>query len=308
MSLSPEQIEQRRHMLTASDAAAVLGLDPWRSPHEVYSEKVGEAPPRVQNWRMRRGNAIEPLLLEWLGEREAPLEVRRAGNVTLAHPILDWLGATPDALLFEPGGKRPVGVGEAKSTGYKAAWLDENDNPIVPDYYAVQVIVQMAVVRVPITRVAVEVIGEAEPWILPFERSEDDELAVLEGLERFWTDHVLAKVPPPLEEVGYREVAAVYRRPKTDGFTVWTRDAEVAAQRYLKAKAVEARAKAVVEAAKTDLCKVIGDTSGVAGSTWRATWKTRSATRIAYERPEYRHFDLRAVGTERRRRKGSEAT
>ncbi len=302
MSLTPEQLEQRKGLLTASDAAAVLGLDPWRTPHEVWSEKIGEAPARVQNWRMRRGHAIEPLLLTWLGEQTAPLEVRPAGSVTLTHPILQWLGATPDALLFEPDGKRPVGVGEAKSSGYKDAWLDEAGNPIVPDYYAVQVIVQMAVVRVPITRVAVEVIGEAEPWVLPFERSEDDELAVLEGLERFWTDHVLARVPPPLEEVGYREVAAVYRRPKTDGFAPWSKAAEVAAQRYLKARAIEAKAKAACEAAKTDLCKVIGDATGVEGTTWRCTWRERTAAKISYERAAYRHFDLRELGGEKKGR------
>lgn len=300
MSLTPEQLEQRRGLITASDAAAALGLDPWRSPHELWSEKIGEAPARVQNWRMRRGHAIEPLLLTFLAEHEAPLEVRRAGDKTLTHPVLSWLGATPDALIFEPGQRAAVGVGEAKSTGFRDDWIDEAGNPCVPDYYAVQVIVQLAVCRVPRAKVAVEVLGEPEPWVLPIERSEEDELAVLEGLERFWTDHVVARVPPPLDDVTYKQVSAVYRRPKRDGFTAWTPEAEAQAKRFLRAKSIEKRAAEAAEAAKTEICKLIGEATGIAGTTWRATWKERPATKVAYERAAYRHFDLRELGTKRK--------
>lgn len=306
MPLTPEQLEQRRHLLTASDAAAVLGLDPWRSAHDVWAQKMGTAPPFAGNWRTRRGNAMEPLLLEWLGERLAardrPLALEPRGHETRVHPILSWLGATLDAVIVDPARSEVVGVGEAKSTGAVSHWLDENGNPQVPDYYQVQVIVQMAVARVPRAEVVVEVIGESEPWILPFERSEDDELAVTEGLERFWTDHVLARKPPPLEDATYRQVAKVYpwaKRPHQIGTTP---EADALAARYLKAKAIETKAHEAAELAKTELCKIIGDNEGIAAPTWRATWKRREAVELKYTKSAYRHFDLRPVAVREGRR------
>ena len=34
----------RRTYLGGSDTAAILGLSPWKSPLELYLEKIGEAP------------------------------------------------------------------------------------------------------------------------------------------------------------------------------------------------------------------------------------------------------------------------
>lgn len=292
--LTAEQLEQRRSLLTASDAAAVLGLSPWRTPHDVWAEKTGRAEPWKGNWKTRRGEAIEPLLIDWLGEKSAPLVVRPAGATTLVHPVLSWLGATPDALLFEDGADRPVAVGEAKSTGMKDEWLDENENPQVPDYYATQLIVLLAVCRVPRARVAVEILGESEPWIIPYERNEDDELAVLEALERFHRDHILTGEPPSLEDATYRQVARVFswmKRPHQIGTTP---EADALAARYLKAKAVETKAHEAAELAKTELCKIIGDNEGITAPTWRATWKYVPPTPVpAHERTGYRRFDLR---------------
>lgn len=295
MALTPEQIEQRRHLLTASDASAVLGLNPWRTPHDVWAEKMGTVEPWAGNWKTRRGEVIEPLLLAWLAEKKAPLVVKPSGATTLVHPILSWLGATPDAMISEVDGAPPVAIGEAKSTGMHDDWLDENENPVVPEYYAVQVIVQMAVCRVPRAEVAVEILGEREPWIIPVERNEEDELAVLEELERFWRDHVLAKVPPSLDDASYRQVATVYRRPRDHGFAPWTPEAEALARRYLKAAEIRKRADDAAEAAKTELCKLIAAAEGIGGEGWRCTWKERPAVQLAYERKAYRHFDLRTV-------------
>lgn len=296
MSLSPEQLEQRRHLITASDAAAILGLLPFkdaRTAHHVFAEKVGLAPPWEGNWRTRRGEAVEPALLAWLGEKSAPLTLKPSGGTTLTHPILTWLGATPDALMYD--GEQLVAVGEAKSTGYAQDWVDEYGADVVPDYYQVQLIVQMAVVRVPAARVVVEVLGEDEPRVLQYARNEDDELAILEELERFHRDHIVARVPPPMDDATYRQVAAVYRRPTSDNYTIWTEHAEREAQRYLKASAIEKRAKAEAGKAKAQLCALIAENEGIVGPTWRATWKERAAQSYVVNKPAYRHFNLGRV-------------
>ena len=296
MALSPEQIEQRRSLITASDAAAILGLLPFkdaRTAHDVWAEKVGLAPPFEGNWRTRRGEAIEPLLLTWLGEHEAPLVVKPSGGTTLTHPILSWLGATPDALVYD--GSDVVSVGEAKSTGYAQDWVDEYGADVIPDYYQVQLVVQMAVVRVPVARIVVEVVGKDEPRLLRYARNEEDELAILEELERFHRNHIVTKKPPPLDDATYRQVATVYRRPTSDKLTIWSERAELLAQRYLKAQSIEKKAKAEASKAKAEICKLIAENEGITGPTWRATWKERGAQHYVVDKPSYRHFDLRRV-------------
>ncbi|MCL2777760.1 MAG: YqaJ viral recombinase family protein [Polyangiaceae bacterium] len=297
MTLSPEQLEQRRHILTASDAAAVLGLNPWRSAYDVWAEKTGETSAFAGNWHTRRGHAIEPLLLAWLGEQKSPLSVRPAGDVTCVHPILSWLGATPDGLVFETGNASPVAVAEAKSSGHRDAWVDDDDEPMVAEIYMPQVVVQMAVKQLPRAYVVVEILTEGEPWIIEVERDWELEAIVLEELDQFWRHHVMTRVAPELgDDATYQQVATVFRRQKRAELVPATSDAQEQASRYIAAKAAAKAAESEAEAAKVALCKLIGDAEGVHGNTWRATWKWREPQTISYERAGYRHFDLREVG------------
>lgn len=303
MSLTAAQLEQRRHLLTASDAAAALGVSPWKSPAQLWAEKVGDAPPFAGNWRTRRGHAIEPLLLAWLGEQRAPLEVRPSGDTTRTHAIFSWLGATPDGLVYHPGDSSPCAVAEAKSTARGDDWIDGDGRPAVPDYYHPQVIVQMAVTQLPRAFVVVEVLGEPEPKILEVERDLDTEAIVLEELDRFWR-HVRTRTPPPLNGAPYADVAAVFRSPKRAELVAASEDAHAAARRYLDAVERKRAAEEEADAAKAALCTLIGEAEGMHGDTWRATWKLREGGPVSFTRQAYRHFDLRLVGAAAPKRKG----
>lgn len=298
MGLSPAQLEQRKKLITASDAAAILGLSPWRSAIDVWNEKVGEGSSFSGNFRTRRGHAIEPLLLEWLAEQIAPLVVRPAGDTTLTHPILSWLGATPDALVFEnEGDERPIALGEAKSTGLIDHWRDEDGEPKVPDYYHPQVVVQMAVVGVPRTYVVAEMIDprESEPWLIEVERDAELEAIVLEELDGFRRKYIDTGRPPPFEHASYSEVATIFRRANRAELVPATEKDEQLAAAYLAATKAKRAAEAIAERVKAALCAHIADAEGLAGSTWRATWKERAARHVEYERKAHRHFDLREV-------------
>ena len=48
MSLTPEQIEFRRRGITGTDISAIMGLNPWKSPLDIWNEKKGLAPPPEQ--------------------------------------------------------------------------------------------------------------------------------------------------------------------------------------------------------------------------------------------------------------------
>ena len=55
---SPEWLEFRSSHITATDAAAIAGLNPYKDAHDVYREKIGEHKPYV-NKAMKRGSSLE---------------------------------------------------------------------------------------------------------------------------------------------------------------------------------------------------------------------------------------------------------
>src|SRR5262245_53012054 len=103
----------RRDVLGASDAPAVVGVDPWRTAGDLWAEKTGRLPvedaaehpigPRAL------GTALEPLLLRAAAQR---LGVPLAPQVWCRHPTLP-LGASVDGLALTT----PPVLVEAKTCG-----------------------------------------------------------------------------------------------------------------------------------------------------------------------------------------------
>lgn len=96
MSLTPEQLEVRKRGIGGSEVAALLGLDRYRTPHDLWLLKTrgGETSP---NFNMERGNFLESGIVEWWCHR-------RGGRVvdapsTLFHATLPHVFATPDRLV-----------------------------------------------------------------------------------------------------------------------------------------------------------------------------------------------------------------
>ena len=58
----------------ASEAAAALGLSPWKSPYSLYLEKVGEIDGPEENEHMAWGRKMEPLIAAHFFELHPELE------------------------------------------------------------------------------------------------------------------------------------------------------------------------------------------------------------------------------------------
>lgn len=139
-------LARRRDLVTASDVAAILQLDPWRGPLAVYASKVGAAEQHDTQW-LRRGRRMEPIVAADYAEATGrpvyatdPYEIR-------IHPDIPWLGATLDgetegcAQLPAPAtGRAPL---ELKTYGRQHALGWEGGG--VPQAYEAQLQIQMAV-------------------------------------------------------------------------------------------------------------------------------------------------------------------
>lgn len=131
-----------RKIVTASKAAAIIGVSPWESPYSIWHEmKHGVA--REQSDAMKRGNYLEPAILAWWRDQHAPFIDSYIEQEWTPHE--DWAGATVDAFcsINDPDREYQVIV-EAKS----AARMDEWGRPgtdEIPAYYLAQVYFQLAV-------------------------------------------------------------------------------------------------------------------------------------------------------------------
>lgn len=98
--LSPEWFEARRGLVTASLAAACLGLDPYTSRQKAWRTILETEPDRQENGAMRWGSEHEAEARAYY-EAEAGLFVETTG--LWVHDDYPWLGASPDGLVGADG-------------------------------------------------------------------------------------------------------------------------------------------------------------------------------------------------------------
>jgi putative phage-type endonuclease len=61
---TPEWLSFRRHRIGASDAPIIMGVSPWRTPYQLWEEKLGLGSAQEENQAMRRGKDQEAEALE----------------------------------------------------------------------------------------------------------------------------------------------------------------------------------------------------------------------------------------------------
>ncbi len=130
---SPAWLEMRKNYIGASEAASVMGEDPWRTPLQLWEQKVGVAAPPQQNWAMKRGTEMEPLALKSF-QNDSGLEMYPQ---IVYHPHKKFMMASLDGLTLSGD----ISV-EAKCPGAKAHAMALAG--IVPPYYIPQLQHQLA--------------------------------------------------------------------------------------------------------------------------------------------------------------------
>ncbi|HBO2860158.1 TPA: YqaJ viral recombinase family protein [Pseudomonas aeruginosa] len=190
-------LQIRKQGIGSSDAAAAVGLNPYKSQLELWLEKTGrdagmpKADPQDEESPMYWGNVLEPIVA-WHYSKRTKNKVRRI-NAVLQHPDpeLPWMLANIDREVI---GADDVQILECKTAGINGARLWKEG---VPEYVQLQVMHQLAVTGKQAADVAVLLGGQT----LEIHRIERDEqmIARLIELERqFW--HYVETDTPPLAD------------------------------------------------------------------------------------------------------------
>jgi putative phage-type endonuclease len=183
--------QDRRHFLGGSDAGAILGLSPWRTPLDVYNEKTAAERPADDPKKakiFRRGKILEPYVLDMLRD-EKGIKVR-AANARFIDPEFDFLACEVDAVTdddedIEIKTVHPFAAGE---------WGDENTDEI-PDHYSAQAIHGLMVTRKR-SRMVAALIGADDLRVFRVERDEETIVGGRQRLLFFW-QCVQERTPPP---------------------------------------------------------------------------------------------------------------
>lgn len=178
-----EWLQVRKKGIGSSDAAAAVGLNPYKSQLELWMEKTGrdenlpKPDPHDETTPMYWGTLLEPIVAAHYTKRTGN-KVRRV-NAVLQHPSEPWMLANIDREVM---GDEQVQILECKTAGLQGARLWKDG---VPEYVQLQVLHQLAVTGKRAADVAVLICGQE----LQVHRIERDEqmIAQLIALERaFW--------------------------------------------------------------------------------------------------------------------------
>ncbi|WP_034645700.1 YqaJ viral recombinase family protein [Bacillus methanolicus] len=182
-----EWLKARKAGIGGSDAAAIAGLNKWKSPVAVFLDKTGQAPEEdINSESAYFGTILEDVVAQEFSKRTG-LKVRRR-NAILKHPEHSFMLANVDRLIV---GKQEGLECKTASEYLKDEWKDDE----VPAQYLIQCQHYMAVTGYQAWWIAV-LIGGNKFVYKRIERDEELIQYLIEIEKNFWENHVLANVPP----------------------------------------------------------------------------------------------------------------
>lgn len=181
---SKEWHEARRRGIGGSDAPAVAGLSSWKTPLEIYLDKIGESV-NEESPDMRRGTLLEPAVRQMYCDATG-LEVIQP-NEFIRNPDYPFAFVNLDGIA---GNNRLL---ECKTSRNRAGWGEPGSDEI-PIAYMAQVQHGLAVARLDVADVAV-LFGDFDFAIFTIEPDREFQELLFECEARFW-ERVIKRIPP----------------------------------------------------------------------------------------------------------------
>lgn len=186
----------RSHWIGGSDLAAIIGECKWRTPMDVFMEKVyPDDAIEQENEQIEWGKILEPVVV---AKYENKTGLKTVSVPTQYHPKYEWAAANVDRMVLD--GDKWDRVLEVKTT--RTYWSDG-----IPKPYLFQVQWYLEISGMEQADLAVLRLG-SQFEILQIKKDQGMIDYLLEKAEEFWTNHVLTKEPPPPRAV--KDVLKLY--------------------------------------------------------------------------------------------------
>jgi putative phage-type endonuclease len=184
-----EWLKYRNLGIGGSDAAAVVGLNPYVTPYKLWAEKTGRLPEEEENEAMRQGRDLEAYVASRF-EESTGKKVRRR-NVMYQHAEYDFVLANIDReVIGEQAGL------ECKTTSVMN--LRKFKNGEFPDQYYVQCVHYLAVTGYKKWYLAVLVLNQGF-YVYEINRDEAEIVALVAAEKEFWETYIVPDVAPEVD-------------------------------------------------------------------------------------------------------------
>lgn len=264
-------LETRNAGIGGSDASVIMGLNPYKSPYQLWLEKTGqaEAPDLSGNQYIYWGHKNEGNIADWFME-DTGKKVRRLGTLrSRAHPFM--LANVDRAVMGEEAGLeiKTAGVNQAKK------WKGDE----IPDSYYCQCLHYLMVTGADRWYIAV-LIGGNEAIRKTVERNDEDIKALIEAERDFW-DHVVTRTPPPVDGSASC-AAALSERFKGGGESIIRPSrTDTMIESLQNDKSIMDALKKQIAQKENAIKELMGDAEEGATDHYRVLWKTQSGRESA---------------------------
>jgi len=258
MPITPEQRLKRRNHIGSSDAAAILGLNPYgKNASSVWCEKMYGTDDLPNEGPIQLGNELEPIMIRW-AESELGVEIKTDVSVVAPDGIC---AANHDGLVVPESSRHGI---EAKSTGLMmpynvAEQFVKFGDPMtseVPIHVEIQCLFQMYVSN--LDRVWVPAWTHKGKRMYFVDRDEKKIRDIIDACLFFWETYVRPGTPPLDFRPDLDTVKRIKREPETPvevDYDAWA--ALIEAKENLRA------AEKAEEDAKAKVLGLIGTGDGV---------------------------------------------
>lgn len=281
---------RRRFGIGGSDVGAIMGVNPWKTPYDVWLEKTGREMPAdlSDNDAVMAGTLFEDAVAKFYEIRES--EIVRRCNDTRFHPTMPWLAGNVDRIVT---GKRRIL--ECKTAGMFAKGWGEPGTDEVPESYLLQVMHYCGIWGYNVGDLAVVIGGQRYvKYVIPFDQELFD--GVSQHLTDFWFNHVIADVPPAPQSL--IEIDRYYARDNGDCITAEDNVVE-ALNRRDDLRAAKKDTEAAIEAEDAIIKGFMGDNALLVDryGAKLASWKNQTTNRFDSTAFKKVHPDLHAEFT-----------
>lgn len=261
-------LEARALGIGGSDAAVIMGMNPYKSPYQLWLEKTGqaEAPDLSDNQYVYWGTKNEANIADWFQE-ETGRKVKRLGTLrSKEYPFM--LANVDRTVVGENAGL------EIKTAGVRQyrKWKDDE----IPDAYYCQCLHYMAVTGADYWYIAVLLGGNEAKW-KRIERNEEDIQHLIMAETDFWK-LVETRTPPPVDgsDSCAAALSAQYKGGDPNFSVVLQPSAEDVIESLENDKAIMDALKKQITEKENRLKALLGNAEEGTTDHYRVLWKTQA--------------------------------
>lgn len=261
-------LEARAIGIGGSDAAVIMGMNPYKSPYQLWLEKTGQVePPDLSgNQYVYWGTRNESNIADWFQE-ETGKKVKRLGTLrSKEYPFM--LANVDRTVVGENAGL------EIKTAGVRQYRKWKNDE--IPDAYYCQCLHYMAVTGADYWYIAVLLGGNEAKW-KRIERNEEDIQHLIMAETDFWK-LVETRTPPPVDgsDSCATALSAQYKGGDPNYSIILPPDIDGVIASLEDDKAIMDALKKQITEKENRLKALLGNAEEGATDHYRVLWKTQA--------------------------------